>query len=588
GVPEQQLMGQAALASLYALKAAGILTTCERLVILCGPGNNGGDGYALACMLASGPLEGVGQSPLRIQIFATAPPKSSAARHYAGLAGELAGIAPEAGAGPVRVSLLGAEDFLKLPADSLGPRDCVVDALLGTGQSAPPRGVIAKVLAHLQSFQRGTNPRVVSLDLPVGLREDAPDGDVLLPDEVHSYGVDKAALRLNPTIAAHSRIRVLPMGFLPWRTASAARDRRQNKTDLSAADDTGPSASAPIIEETRRPWIRSLSFTGDSLPVLKNLIDKAPLAHKYQAGHGLLIGGSPGMEGALLMAARSFFAAGGGILHAVVPDPESRRFLTATLPGVMFLDHSRPLPPDLRPGAIAVGPGLAGDDLEAAVRLLKPLFDRRAAESAPGRIVTPTKPAGRQSPVAAQEPRPWLILDAGALAFARDARFPEGLRARTILTPHTGEWKRLGGAPIDCVRALDEAADFHAREIGGYCLVKDAVSVLLGPDRTAPIGIRHRPNPALAVAGSGDNLVGILLALFARRHGEATSPAVPAFERIAAALELLDRAARLEHHPRADQFPDLIRSALGEHADPAPETRTPDGRTGTDPRSQVL
>ena len=63
GVPEQQLMGQAVLASLYALESAG---NVRRLLILCGPGNNGGDGYALACMLA-------GRNPappaMRIRVF---------------------------------------------------------------------------------------------------------------------------------------------------------------------------------------------------------------------------------------------------------------------------------------------------------------------------------------------------------------------------------------------------------------------------------------------------------------------------------------------------------------------------------------
>ncbi|MCR9143343.1 MAG: bifunctional ADP-dependent NAD(P)H-hydrate dehydratase/NAD(P)H-hydrate epimerase [bacterium] len=541
GLPERQLMGQAALASFYALDSSGALARSNRVIILCGPGNNGGDGYALGYMLAGAAPESAGgarQSPLSIEVYASAPPKSEAARFYAERLHKLCEPCegrtddgesrPRSGRAP-RVSIGDAADFLRMEPEALHATDCLmIEALLGIGQNEAPRGTIARVLAHITNLQRQTGVHTVSLDVPVGLREDAPADDareLLVPDEIHSYGVDKAALRLEPRIAAGSLVRVLAMGFLPGAQYQTAADT---------------------------PVIQSLGFAGKSREPLRALTDRPSLAHKYQAGHGLLIGGSPGMEGALMMAARAFFAAGGGILHAIVPNAESRKFLTTALPGVMFLDHSKALPDSLRPRSIAIGPGLAPEDLEATIELLAPLFARMAP--------APETNDGRKGRLDAAPAAPWLILDAGALAFAKDARFPESLRARSILTPHTGEWKRLGGAPIDCVNALEAAARMHAREIGGYCLVKDAVSALLPPNHETPIGIRHRPNPALAVAGSGDNLCGILTALFARRDdsGAAFSPV----QKIAAALEILDGAARLEHHPRADQFPDLIRRSL--------------------------
>ncbi len=561
GIPEQQLMGQAALASLYVLEAAGALTPGGRVFILCGPGNNGGDGYALACMLAGRvaardiPQITAGGTGVDVRLFTIAPPKSPAAQFYAQLA---EGLARQSDAssdrnqnGRTSLSLHSYEDFLRISSEQFNTSDTIVEALLGTGQTAAPRGAIAKILEHLRELRPDARPHLVSLDLPVGLREDARgENDTrLVPDEIHSYGVDKAALRLDPEIAAHSRVRVLPMGFVPLDPPEAA--------GLDSAKTTG-----------ERAPIRSLEFAAAAPDRLRTLTAKDPLSHKYQAGHGLLLGGSPGMEGALLMAARAFFASGGGILHAVVPDAESRHFLTGTLPGVMFLDHDRPLPDNLRPRAIAAGPGLAPADLEAGIRLLEPLLASDDFEAT-------------------------LILDAGALPFVNDARFPERLRGRTLLTPHTGEWKRLGGPKVDCVHALDAALDFHLGESGPrtFALIKDAISILFGPGSGNAIGVRHRPNPALAVAGSGDNLCGILLALFARRGTVSSSTAAdgtPAFfERIAAALEILDLAARQAHHPRADQFPELIRRALAAAHGSDPDETSDRSRPGNREAQQL-
>ena len=509
GVPEQQLMGQAALASLYALESAG---NVRRLLILCGPGNNGGDGYALACMLA-----GRNPAPPAMRIFATAAP------FYAELAARIARESPH-----IDLRIEPAESFLQITR--LEPGDWIIEALLGTGQSTPPRENITALIAHINQLREiaRSRCRVISLDVPVGLRENADAvGPRLMPDEIHSYGVDKLALRLDAEIAAKCRVHVLPMGFvaLPDATASGSPD------------------------------IRPLTYTNGARDRLRALFDKSPLHHKYSAGHGLLLGGSPGMEGAVLMAARAFFAAGGGILHAVVPDARSREFLSAALPGVMFLDHSAPLPETLRPAAILAGPGLAAQDLRPTIDLLRPVLHRYVSTNANAR----------------PDNLPWLVLDAGALPFANDPDFPEGFRARTLLTPHTGEWtKHLGGERIACVDDLLRALKFHTTKPAAYCLIKDAVSILFGPHATSPVGVRSMPNAALAVAGSGDNLAGILLAQFARRRSEHSNAEAGAFEWIAAALELLDAAARQAHHPRADQFAELIERVLGDGA-PTPE-----------------
>jgi NAD(P)H-hydrate epimerase len=491
GFSEIQLMGQAALASLYALDRAGTLSMARRLLILCGPGNNGGDGYALAYMLAGR------ASPPALRIYATAPPRSAAAQFYANQVQELSDAGSD-------VQVRSGTDFLR---EQVQADDLVIEALLGTGQSGPPRDLMAELVERLLILRATPTPvPLVSLDLPVGLCETATTGPgPLVPDEIHSYGVDKTALRLHQAIAAHARVQVLPMGFLPQRLPA------------------GQTGTRSLTPQADGEW-----------PVS---INKEPWHHKYSAGHGLLIGGSPGMEGALIMAARAFFAAGGGILHALVPDVRSREFLTGLLPGVMFLDYTRPLPDALRPpAAIAVGPGLADADRERAAEYLWPLLQQGSG----------------------QRPQ-LLVLDAGALELIHNrSLLPTDLRPRTLLTPHSGEWQRLGGAAVACTADLDTALADNAERFGCYSLIKNSISVLLPADARDGAGLWHRPNPALAVAGSGDNLTGILLALGARRR----AAVAPIPDLVATALGLLGQAAARRHHPQADEFSDLIRDVL--------------------------
>lgn len=512
GFSEVQLMGQAALASLYALEAAGVLARYRRLLILCGPGNNGGDGYALAYHLESRAAVNGGRGP-ELRLFRSAEPKSEAAKFYA-----------EKVSAPVD----SCEEFLDLASGGgLRPDDCLIEALLGTGQSGAPRGVIADVIAAVRGLRRDVNGLAwISLDLPAGLREneavrfvppwyDSDDPAALpAPDEVHCYGVEKLALHWNASLAAFARLRTLPIGFLPACIATPAVD-------------VSPSA---------RP-IRLLEFRED----LHAFFRKSAVDHKYGAGHGILIGGSEGMEGALIMAARAFFAAGGGILHALVPSATSRSFLTQALPNVMFHDFGSGLPADVRPRAIIAGPGLAERDRDGTGRLLTSLFQHLIEPGDGG-----------------------LILDAGALALL--AMVPEPWRRRTVLTPHAGEWnKQLHGPQLHTPAALlDEDAVLEKllrEELRCSVLVKDSASILLTPHAThARAWIWNRPAGDLATAGSGDCLAGVLGAIFARRREDG---AVPVERATAAALALLYAAGEVGTHPRGDELPELMRAILG-------------------------
>lgn len=492
GLSERQLMGAAALASFYRLSQSDFRERLlgGRLVALCGPGNNGGDALALVFML----LGAFEYQATTVLVFQTAPAKTATARYYEQ---ELLGLG---------VEMRTVAEFLAL---ELQASDLLVEALLGTGQKSPPREPTLGILKKIQQARQAPRPpALVALDTPAGLVENTlvhfsppgdPSGDFAAPDEIHAYGADKLALRLQPDLAAFSNIVVLPMGFHPGFEADAAR-----------------------IELFEAAPERSFFL-------------KRATGHKYAAGHGLLVGGSQGMEGAILLAARSFFAAGGGILHVLVPEEKSREFLTASHPEIMFHSFDR-FPEHLRPAAVAMGPGLAAGDLKHCGSRL----------------------ANWLSACASEERGPFVILDAGALGLVFDAGFPDMLRPQTICTPHTGEWKKMGGPPATYTEGLFAALNWNRERTGCFTLVKDCVSVLLNPSGVAgatQAWVHSKPLASLATAGSGDSLTGVLLAALARRP-ERVLP-----EAVGAALAL-QRAAGARMHPTAGEFPDLIRGVL--------------------------
>ncbi len=513
GHGEIQLMGQAALASMYTLRGTDALETIRRgegrLIVLCGPGNNGGDGYALLYHLAGDDARFLQSA----RVFQTTPPRSAPARFYASAVQELG------------VVFQPADEFLE---SECAGTDLIIEALLGTGQAGPPRDLTARIIARLVELRaRSAPPGLIALDVPVGLTENdggafiapgpdatRPGGATLpAPDEIHSYGVTKAALVLNPALAAYSRIRRLPMGFHPAALETARAER-------------------PRLARWKTVF-RAEQFR------------KRPLDHKYASGHGVFVGGSSGMEGAAILGGATFFAAGGGILHLAVMNETARRTLTAAHPTFM-VRVAGPGAFDLRPAAVLIGPGLAPVDLEGLRPTLIDWLRSLAGDDAGS--------------------GPFVILDAAATDLVLDPGYPDELRARTVLTPHTGEWMRLGGpAPGGHLAGLDAALRWCREVPRCFVLIKDAVSCLLMPEPDASgvdCLVHSAPLGALGVAGSGDVLGGILLARLARHDAGAR-----AVDRIEDAVLLHASAATGAVHPRAEDFPDLIRARLSKEAD---------------------
>ncbi|MCE9599855.1 MAG: bifunctional ADP-dependent NAD(P)H-hydrate dehydratase/NAD(P)H-hydrate epimerase [Spirochaetia bacterium] len=464
GFSQIQLMGQAATASANRILAT---RTFSQIFILCGAGNNGGDGYAIAWMLIGHGLTS------RIQIFATEPPRTEAAMFYANLVGDFLLARP-------------MTDFCLDPGATPTQDDLILDAILGAGQKGSLRGPAAEAITKLSAIRsKPHRPCLIAIDCPSGLSEESDSvftsisPGLPLPDDVHCFGPGNLALSLNASLQAGSEIHSLPVGFLP--------------------------EEGPVLEWVEEPLKR-----------------KQPLDHKYTAGSAWMVAGERGMEGAAMLCSGAFFAAGGGICELRTFAEESRLAILAGNPTLMT--GVLPDPFTTRAGVLLIGPGLRIDSEKRSI-----LLD--LLQMVPESMS--------------------VILDASACALVLDQRYPAFLLKQTLITPHSGEWERLGGPSPRFARSFKDAVSF-GRSLGCLALVKSAVSVLLGQDRSF---VYPKPEPSLAVAGSGDCLAGIIAALQSRPGASLEHSAL-------AGLDLLHAAVKEQIHPASHEFPALIRLAL--------------------------
>lgn len=357
----------------------------------------------------------------------------------------------------------------------------VIEALLGSGARGAPRDEIAAMIARLD----GLDLPVLAIDGPSGLDLTTGDDLGLLPAQVTvSFGgVYRGALRAR---SAAGIIKVVDVGH------------------------PAPDPAWPRLVD--RAWAvpRRQPFAAEF--------------HKGDRGRVVIVGGAPGMSGAVRLAARGAFAAGAGLVHAIVPDASASDIALAE-PDVQVLGAAFDRPIDAswldlvaRADAVVIGPGLGRDEHRA-------------------RLVIDTLAVARTA-----------LLDADALTVLADQR--DALTAvapgRTlVLTPHRGEFRTLFPDLADTATSDPWAAATHAAESTGCTvLLKGVPTVVAEPGRT--LLTVAAGNPGLATGGSGDTLSGVIGALLARGMTGDEAAAVGAL----AVGEAADQAAS-EHGVRS-------------------------------------
>jgi NAD(P)H-hydrate epimerase len=249
-------------------------------------------------------------------------------------------------------------------------------------------------------------------------------------------------------------------------------------------------AGAVLLEDIGLDVSSARAHVVEPADVLDRLPRRAPDAHKYAAAV-VVVAGSPGMTGAASLTSRAVLRAGSGYCRLGVPGAAvssvaPSEVVAVDLPAEGWSDAALAACDRMR--ALAIGPGL-------------------------GRS---TKTVNAVRRVIAEAPLP-VVVDADglfALGSVDDAVEVLGRRsAPTILTPHDGEFARLaGGPPPAGADRIDAVRDLAAR-LGATVLLKGPVTVVADP--SGPVLLSRLGTPALATAGTGDVLTGVVAAFLA-------------------------------------------------------------------------
>ncbi len=445
------------------------LPQIDQAVVLCGKGNNGGDGFVAAHVLAGA---GVAVTVLLL----------GAAREVKGDAAEILRRLETA---PVEIpdeAALATAEMRQL----FGNADVFIDAVLGTGFKPPMHGLAAAAGELLKQY--GNTP-VVSVDLPSGWDADSR--------EMHAEGAFRsdAVVTFTAPKLAHTSGHLTQGGAL-------TRPGNLKQGPIVVAEIGSPPET--IQSDTGLTWSGTAKQIADA--------PRSPDGNKGKFGHVLVASGARGRAGAPSMSSYAALRAGAGLVTAAVPE-SILNTVTLVTPELMTLpliegpnggistknldgNHRETLLE--KKTVIAMGPGL-GQEPEAqqfALRLI------------------------------AENDLP-MVLDADALNAIAEHDFQLDGRNRTIvLTPHPGEMARLVKRSVQEVQAAREPlARHYATKHHVTLILKGWRTIIAHPD--GRLAINTTGNPGLAKGGSGDILTGIIAAMLAQ-YGDDVARAVEA------------------------------------------------------------
>lgn len=448
-------------------------TDGREILALVGPGNNGGDALVALAHLAADEWRA------RAYLVRRDPAGDPLVERLQKAGGEILSAADDS-------------NFEKLSA-FIGTADVVLDGILGTGFKLPLKPEIAGVLDAVNQAIAGLGwpPYVVAVDCPSGLNCDTGEA---APEVVPAS--------LTVCMAAIKR------GLLK----------------LPAFDLAGELCVVDIGLSDEKGWKAICHEVADDELIADLLPDRPSDAHKGTFGTALIAAGSLNYPGAALLAGKAAYRSGVGLVQMAVPAPV-QGMMASNLPeatwsllphemGAISGNAAEILAKNFeRASALLVGPGLGTE--ESTAKFIENLFNKGKPP------VRKTSGIGfihkeNEQKQAERVGLPPLVVDADGLrVLAKIEKWNEFLPALTVLTPHPGEMAALSGLKKDEIQAdrLGIALKFAA-EWGHIVVLKGAFTVIAAPDgRATVIPVAH---PALARAGSGDVLAGLIVGLRAQ------------------------------------------------------------------------
>ena len=455
GIPGIVLMETAGSAIVRAIEQH--YPTTQRIGILVGKGNNGGDGLVIARQLA--------HTGHDVHIFLVSPADSFTAEAdinlqiVKNLGLRIEEIVSDAKRGSEWGSAL----------NHIASCELLVDAIFGTGLRGAVRDPIAPVIDTLNTLSTPT----LSIDLPSGLDADTgtPLGTCVQAERTLTIGLPKRGLLMHPGAELAGKLEVVDIGF-PKQVIDA-QDIKVHWTTAAAASEWVP----------QRP----------------------PASHKGSYGRVLVVAGSTGMTGAAALASEAALRAGAGLVTLATPK-HLNPILEGLLPEVMTL----PLPEtdtgslsvsatsailefaETAKSVLAIGPGISQHP--DTVALVHQLVRENRAQGLNLR----------------------LVVDADGLnALAQIPEIMSFLDREIVLTPHPGEMARLTNTPVPTLEAdRIRTAQTYANEHGVVLVFKGAPTVT--SDANGNVWINSTGNPGMGTGGMGDVLTGVIAGLMAQ------------------------------------------------------------------------
>ena len=370
----------------------------------------------------------------------------------------------------------------------------IMDGILGTGARLPVKEEIATLLDFVKNSIIGQEEiHVVAVDCPSGV--DCDTGQA---------ATECIPAELTVTMAAMKRgLLRFPAYNLVGRLQTVGIGLKEN----------------PPMPDA---WERIKRIVPDRDWVAQQLPDRPLEAHKGTFGTALVIAGSTNYTGAALLAGLAAYRVGAGLVTMAVPEPvyyalagqmpEATWLILPDEMGVIAQNAWQVVLENLlRATGLLVGPGFGLEDTTRG--FLSNLLVHRAASKRVGMSLVPTaKPDQKSSQIGL----PPTVVDADGLKLL--ASIPEWnkrLPPDSILTPHPGEMSILTGLSIaEIQNDRVSVAERYAQEWGHIVILKGAFSVVASPNgNTAIIPVA---TPALARAGTGDVLAGLIVGLRAQ------------------------------------------------------------------------
>jgi ADP-dependent NAD(P)H-hydrate dehydratase / NAD(P)H-hydrate epimerase len=459
GVPGLDLMEAAGKAVAEALRKEAYSFRRGGFAVLCGKGNNGGDGLVVARYLKEVRFEAT------VYLFGRREEvRGDAAKNlerWVDVAGEVFEVTDD--------------ERLDAAWKRISRTAVLVDALLGTGLRGPAAGLIAEVITRINALSgNATRPRpslIMSVDMPSGLPSDgeAAEGPVLCAHRTVTFSAPKIGQLISRNASCCGRISVRQIG--------------------------SPAALVEQLGTRAERWAEPHEFA--ALPLVR-----AADSHKGTFGHAVIVAGSRGKSGAAVLASYACLRAGAGLTTIATPD-EIQPVVAEAYAEYM----TEPLL-STKTGGIAAANASSG-------RMAKLLEDKAAVAIGPG-IGTHVETRMVVQQLVREASLP-IILDADGLNCFDGEAYKLGQRKTQFLaiTPHPGEMARLLGVKNSDVQSDRlKAATEAAKKWKAHVILKGYHTILAAPD--GRVFVNTTGGPSLAKGGTGDVLTGVLVALTAQ------------------------------------------------------------------------